>query len=139
MSASIPADYVDLLEGPIYVSLATLMPDGQPQVNVMWCGYDGKHVLINTAKGRRKERNMAARPKVTVLAVDPQNPFRYLEVRGNVVEITEAGAAEHINSLAHTYAGKDYYGGVQAADQADKETRVICKIEPTRVIAFPNG
>ena len=139
MSVTIPADYQDLLTGPIFVSLATVMPNGQPQVNVMWCGFDGEHVLINTAKGRQKERNMAARPMATVLAVDPENAFRWLEIRGTVVEITEEGAVEHITSLAHTYAGQDYYGGVQTAEQAEKETRVICKIEPTRVIAFPNG
>ncbi len=134
MSTSIPAEYHDLLEGPIFVSLATVMPDGQPQVNVMWCGFDGTHVLINTARGRQKEKNMAARPQVTVLAVDPQNPFRWVEIRGKVVEITEEGAVDHIHALAQVYAGKPYYGGMAPVEQQQKETRVICKLEPIRVV-----
>ena len=136
MSEKIPAEFHDLLKGPVYVSLATLMPDGQPQVNVMWCDYNDTHVLINTAKGRQKDKNMRARPQVTVLAVDPQNPFRWVEVRGKVVEVTESGAVDHIEAMAQTYAGKAYYGGLQPAEAKEKETRVLFKIEPTRVVSY---
>ncbi len=137
MSVLIPDTHQDLLEQPIYVTLATVMPDGQPQLSVVWWDYDGEYVFVNTAKGRLKERNMAARPQVTFLALDPQNNFRYLEVRGTVVEMTEVGAAAHIDKMAKKYVGADkYYGGVQPADQEGKEVRVLCKIKPTKVVAF---
>ncbi len=136
MSAVIPEEYRDLLDEPIYVTVATVMPDGQPQLSVVWCSYDGEHVLVNTARNRQKEKNLLARPMATVMAIDPKNPYRWLEVRGSV-ELTEEGALDHINSLAKAYRGADaYYGGVTPAEMANKETRVICKIKPTRVIAF---
>jgi PPOX class probable F420-dependent enzyme len=134
MSARIPESHRDLLEGPIYAILATVMPDGQPQATVVWCSYDGSHVLINTRRGTQKEKNMRERPMATIIAIDPQNPYRYLEVRGSVDEITEEGALDHINQLAQLYANKPtYYGGVAPAEMEDKVVRVICKIRPKRV------
>jgi PPOX class probable F420-dependent enzyme len=134
MSARIPESHRDLLEGPIYAILATVMPDGQPQATVVWCSYDGSHVLINTRRGTQKEKNMRERPMATIMAIDPQNPYRYLEVRGSVDEITEEGALDHINQLAQLYANKPtYYGGVAPAEMEDKVVRVICKIRPKRV------
>ncbi len=134
MSTQIPNSHKDLLGAPVYVNLITVMPDGQPQASVVWCSYDGEHVLVNTAVGRQKEINMRERPMVTILAVDPQNPFRYLEVRGTVVTVTEEGALDHINALAKAYRNADsYYGGVTPAELAQKETRVIGKIKPTKV------
>lgn len=132
----IPDSHRDLLDNPVVVTLVTVMPDGQPQATPVWCSYDGTFVLVNSARGRAKDRNMRERPRVTVLAVDPANPYRYLEVRGVVEEVTEDGAVEHINQLAKKYRGKDqYYGGVTPAEMKDKETRVIYRIRPTRVIA----
>lgn len=137
MSTKIPSSHKDLLEKPVHVALTTVMPDGQPQSSVVWWDYDGENVLINTARGRQKDKNLSARPMATILAVDPQNPYRYLEIRGQVAEETEKGAFEHISKLAKKYAGVDqYYGGVAPADQANKETRVIYKIKPTKVLAF---
>lgn len=134
MSAKIPEDFKDLLEGPVYVALSTVMPDGQPQTTVVWCDYDGTYVRVNTARGRQKEKNMAARPKVSVLAVDPEDPYRWIEVRGTV-ELTEEGAVDHIDSLAQLYRDKSkYFGGVAPAEQAEKQTRVMGKITPTRVV-----
>lgn len=134
MSAKIPDSHLDLLEGPIYVTLATVMPNGQPQLSVVWCNTDGEHVLLNTARGRQKDKNLTARPMATMLALDPTNPFRFIEVRGTV-ELTEEGAVDHINQLAKLYVGADsYYGGVQSADLAQQETRVIIKLTPTRVV-----
>ncbi len=134
MSAIIPESHRDLLDGPIYVTLATVMPDGQPHATVVWCSYDGSHVLINTRRGTQKEKNMRERPMATIMAIDPQNPYRYLEVRGSVDEITEEGALDHINQLARLYANKPtYYGGVAPAEMEDKVVRVICKIRPRRV------
>ena len=137
MSAMIPESHRDLLEEPVFVTLATVMPDGQPQCSVVWCSYDGEHVLINTTRGRQKAENMAERPKVTLLAIDPEDPYRYLEVRGKVIEMTEEGALEHIDALAKQYLNApSYYGHAAPAENQEKETRVICKIEPTRARPF---
>ncbi len=123
----IPEKVHDLFTKPIVCALATLMPDGQPQVTPVWCDYDGKYVRINTARGRQKDRNMTKRAKVTVFLIDPQDPYHWVEVRGHIAEITEDGAREHINQLAHKYTGKDYV--YQQPDQV----RVIYKIEPDKV------
>ena len=136
MNAIIPQSHRHLIDGSVFVTLVTLMPDGQPQASIVWCNGDDTHVWVNSARGRQKDKNMRARPQVTVLAMDPENPYSYLEVRGEVVEVTEEGAVDHINALAKLYRGVDsYYGGVTPAELAQKETRVIYKIKPTRVIA----
>ncbi len=137
MSATIPESHKALLTGPIYAVLTTLMPDNQPQSSVVWVDYDGTHVTVNTAAGRQKERNMSERPKVSVLAIDTSKPFYWIEVRGEVVEITEEGADADIDKLATIYTGAPaYYGHVTPIEQKAQETRVICKIKPTRVLAF---
>ena len=134
MTTTIPEKFKDLLERPIVITLVTIMPDGQPQASPVWFSYDGEHILINTARGRQKDRNMTARPRVTLLLVAPDNPYRYLEIRGVVDEVTEKGALEHINSLSARYFGRaDFYA--EAPEQRGKETRVIYKIKPTHVIA----
>ena len=99
MSATIPDSFRDLLDGPVYAALTTVMPDGQPQLTIVWCNYDGGHVLVNTIRGRQKEKNMLARPMVTLLALDPENSMRWIEVRGVVDEMTEEGGVEHITEL----------------------------------------
>jgi PPOX class probable F420-dependent enzyme len=129
LMVSIPEKVHDLFERPIVCSLATLMPDGQPQVNPVWCDYDGQYVRINTARGRQKDRNMTKRAKVTVLLVDPTSKEnRWVEVRGHVAEITEEGANDHINQLSHKYTGNDYKGF------KPDMVRVIYKIEPDKVV-----
>lgn len=125
---TIPEDYRDLLDRPIVVSLATLLADGQPQVQPVWCSYDGEHILVNTEKGRQKYRNMSRRPAVTVLVVDPDDDTRWLEIRGTVVGEMEAGANEHIDELAKQYLGLDAYPYHQ-----DGDVRVIFRIRPERV------
>lgn len=128
-----PADKLDLLERPIVVTLVTVMPDGQPQATPVWFHWDGTHVWINTARGRQKDRNMLERPKVSILSVDPENPYRYLEVRGVVDQVTEEGGVDHINFLSGRYTGdSDYYGRNPAGK--NKETRVIFKIKPVKFI-----
>lgn len=106
--ASIPENYLDLFEKPAFAHLTTLMPDGSPQVSPVWCEFDGTHVVINSAKGRQKDRNMRRDPRVALAISDPANPYRYLQVRGTIVEITEQGADAHIDKLSHKYMGKDY-------------------------------
>ncbi len=126
----IPEKYRDLLVGPVVVSLATILPDGRPQVTPVWCDVKDGHIRVNTAEGRRKHRDMVDRPHVTVMALDPENPFRYIEVRGRVANITEDGADAHIDQLAQLYLGVDIY-----PNHSDEETRVICSIEPEVISA----
>ena len=89
MPAAIPEKYLDLFQKKAFASLGTLMPDGQPQVTPVWIDFDGKHVLVNSAKGRVKDRNMRRDPRVSMALIDPDNPYRHLQVQGRVVEITE--------------------------------------------------
>ncbi len=131
-NAMIPETFYDLLDGPVVVWLATLMADGQPQVTPVWCSRHGNEVWVNSAVGRQKDINMKTRPQVTVGALDPTNPYRYLEIRGRVVETVEGPAAhEHIEALSQLYFGRPYPYG------APGEQRCIYKIEPTRVRASP--
>mgnify|MGYP000910630188 FL=1 len=137
MAAQIPDSHRDLLEQPVVVGLVTVMPDGQPQATPVWCDFDGQHIIVNTARGRQKDRNMQRNPHVTVLAIDPKNPYRYLEVRGQVVEATEEGGIEVINRLSEKYTGQsDYYAGMP--ERRAKERRVTYKIRPVRVVAWGN-
>ncbi|MBN1202898.1 MAG: PPOX class F420-dependent oxidoreductase [Anaerolineae bacterium] len=133
MPAIIPDSHRDLLERPIHAVLTTMMPDGQPQMSVVWCDMDGDTIRINTTRERQKGRNMLANPKVSLLVIDPHDASRYLEVRGEV-EITEAGALEHLDQLTQVYTGQPfYYGAIYPVEQQQRETRIICKIRPARV------
>ncbi len=125
MSDAIPEKYVDLFQKRAFGNLATLMPDGHPQVTPVWCDFDGTHVLVNSARGRRKDRNVRRDPRVAISIVDPDNPYRYLEVRGRVVEVTEQGADEHIDRLAKKYLNLDKY-----PYRRPGEVRVLYKIKP---------
>lgn len=128
MSEVIPEKYSDLFEKKAFASLATLMPDGTPQVTPVWVDFDGTHVLVNSARGRRKDKNMEANPAVALSIQDPDNPYRYLEIRGRVDEITEAGADQHIDKMARKYMGVDTYPYRQPG-----EVRVLYKIRPERI------
>ncbi|HWE63293.1 MAG TPA: PPOX class F420-dependent oxidoreductase [Chloroflexota bacterium] len=130
MAEQIPQNYRDLFEKRAYAHLATLMPDGTPQVTPVWVDFDGVYVLINSAKGRRKDINMEHRPKVGVELTDPDNPYRYLSIRGHVEEITEEGADAHIDKLAKKYLGVDSY-----PNRVPGEIRRIYKILPDHVQA----
>ena len=125
MAEGIPEKYRDLFNKRAFANLGTLMPDGSPQVTPVWVDYDGKHVIFNSAKGRQKDRNVRRDPRVALAIVDPDNPYRYLEIRGRVMEITEEGAAEHINKMAKKYLGVDKYPYGQPG-----EVRVLYKIQP---------
>jgi PPOX class probable F420-dependent enzyme len=125
MSQSIPDKYRDLFSKKAFASLGTLMPDGRPQVTPVWVDVEGDLVVINSAKGRQKDRNLRRDPRVSLAIIDPENPYRYLELRGRVVEITEQGAAEHIDKMAKKYLGVDKYP-YRNAD----EVRVMYKIQP---------
>ena len=133
MAAAIPDHLKDLLERPIVAAFATANPDGQPQVTPVWASLEGDQVWINSAVGRRKDKNARANPKVTVLIIDPGDAFHWAEIRGEVVEFDESAAAlAHINQLAGMYAGnKDYYAF--NPESKGKEQRVIYKIQVTKV------
>jgi PPOX class probable F420-dependent enzyme len=128
MPEKIPQQYSDLLQKRAFAHLATLMPDGQPQVTPVWVDFDGNHIRINSARGRVKDRNMRRDPRVTLTLQDPDNPYRYLEVRGRVIDIAEDGADAHIDSLAQKYLGVDTY-----PYRRPGERRVIYKVEPLHV------
>lgn len=131
MRNGIPAKYRDLFSKRAFGNLATLMPDGSPQVTPVWLDFDGTHVLFNSARGRQKDRNLRRDPRVAITIQDPDNPYRYLEVRGRVVEITEKGADEHIDRLAKKYLNLDKYPYRQP-----REVRVRYKIKPERTSAM---
>ena len=128
MSQLISENYADLLEKPAFGNLGTLMKDGSPQVTPVWLDYDGKFVRINSAKGRVKDKNMRRDPHVSIAIQDPANAYRYLEIRGKVVEITEKGADDHINKLSQKYLGNPVY-----PFRKPGEVRVTYKIEPQKV------
>jgi PPOX class probable F420-dependent enzyme len=125
--AKIPDNYLDLFKKKAFANLATLMPDGSPQVTPVWCDYDGENILINTAAGRVKDKNLQREPRVSLSILDPDNPYRYLQIRGRVVERTHEGADEHINRMAKKYLGVDAY---PYRDQG--EVRILYKIKPER-------
>jgi PPOX class probable F420-dependent enzyme len=128
MPSKIPDNFVDLFSQPAFANLATLMTDGTPQVTPVWCDFDGEHVVVNTAKGRVKDKNMRRNPHVAISIMDPKNPYRYLEVRGKVTEITESGADAHIDKMAKKYLNVDKY-----PYRSPSEVRVIYKIIPERI------
>ncbi len=131
MSEVIPARFLELFQKKSFGHLATLLPNGTPQTSPVWVDFDDTHVLVNSARGRLKDKNMRQRPQVALSIQDPDDPYRYLEVRGRVVEITEQGAEEHIDRLAKRYLGLDRYPYRQPG-----EVRVIYKIKPERTSAL---
>jgi anthraniloyl-CoA monooxygenase len=130
LSEPIPPQWHDLFHKRTFAHLATLMPDGTPHVTSVWVDYDGRHILVNSATGRQKDRNMEQRPLAAIEIVDPDNPNRYLLVRGPVVEITEAGADEHLDRLAQRYLNRERY---PPAMRFPGEVRRLYKIEPKHV------
>jgi PPOX class probable F420-dependent enzyme len=124
----LPQDLLELLNRPSTCYVATTMPDGSPQLTQTWADTDGEHVLINSVQGFLKVRNIERDPRVAVAVSDPDNPRRYFQVRGRVVDVTTEGAADHIEKLSQKYFGTPYpwYGG---RDQV----RVVIVIEPEKV------
>jgi PPOX class probable F420-dependent enzyme len=111
------------------------MLDGQPQMSIVWTDFDDENVLINTTLERQKGKNMVANPLVNVLVIDPKNIARYLEIRGEVAEITQVGAIAHADKLTQAYSNdrqQHFYGDIYPEDQQEKETRVIVKITPKK-------
>lgn len=127
--AEIPPDFMDLLQHKkAFANLATVMPDGSPQVTPVWFDYTGGRIRVNTAKGRVKARNMREGSRVALSILDPDNAYRYIQVRGQVARIVEQGADAHIDSLAKKYLGKDKYPFARPG-----EIRVTYEIVPSSV------
>ena len=126
----VPDTHLDLLsnETKAFAFLATTMDDGSPQVTPIWFNTDGDDILINSAMGRVKDRNMRARPQVAMAILDPKNPYRYLQIRGKVIEITTQDGWAHIDALAKKYTGSDHF-----TPNAEDEVRVTYRIRLERV------
>jgi len=136
MTATIPEFHIDLLLEPINGVLTTMMPDGQPQMSVVWADYDGEHILVNTTLERQKGKNMLANPLVNLLMIDPRNVVRFLEVRGEVSELTQEGAVAHADKQTQAYtngAKQRFYGDIYPVEQQAQETRVIAMIRPKKI------
>ncbi|MBI3213709.1 MAG: PPOX class F420-dependent oxidoreductase [Mycobacterium sp.] len=128
LSEPLPAGLLDLLRRPSPCFIATLMPDGSPQLTQTWVTTDGEHVVINIVEGSQKSRNIARDTRVSVNVVDPDNVFRYYAVRGRVVDVTTEGGAESIDEISHKYLGIPYPNFT-----GRPETRVLLTIEADKV------
>jgi PPOX class probable F420-dependent enzyme len=131
-TTTIPASHADLLQPSkrAFAQLATVNADGSPQVTPVWVDYDGTHVIVNTARGRVKAKNLERNPRVAMAIADPENPYRYLGVQGRVVEMIGQGADAHIDKMAKKYLNKDSYPYRQPGEE-----RVIMKIAPEKIHA----
>ncbi|HEX9822080.1 MAG TPA: PPOX class F420-dependent oxidoreductase [Methylomirabilota bacterium] len=125
---AIPQSYRDLFDKKAFAHLATVGADGAPQVTPVWIDYDGSHIRFNTARGRVKTRNLERNPRVALSIQDPENPYRYVQVRGRVAEMTEKDADAHIDALAKKYLGQDRYPYRQPG-----EVRVMVKVAPEKI------
>jgi len=123
---AIPEKYLDLLQQKkAFANLATVMPDGSPQVTPVWFDYKSGVIRVNSAKGRVKARNMTEGSRVALAIMDPDNPYRHIQVRGRVKRVTEQSANAHIDALTKKYLGQEKYPYAQPG-----EVRVIFEIEP---------
>ena len=122
--AAVPEKYLDLFQKKAFGAFTTLMPDGSPQTTPVWVDYRDGEIWVNSALGRQKDKNVRRDPRVAVTVMDPDNPYRYVEVRGRVKDITQSGADGHIDAMAKKYLGQDKYPFRQPGEQ-----RVLYKIE----------
>ncbi len=129
LTAVIPSDFHDLFTQKAFGHLATLMADGSPQITPVWIDFDGACILVNSRTGRLKNRNMRANPTVAIEIADPQNPYRYVSIRGTVIAVIPAEDTQHIDALAQRYLGVDSYPWA-----VEGETREIFHIQPARVV-----
>ena len=131
ITTPIPESHQDLFEKKAFAYLATHLPDEAMLVNPVWCDYNGTYVVINSARGWLKDRMMRRHPAVTLCIADPDNPYRYLEIRGRVTAITTGGAEAHIDRMAKKYLGQERYPFRQPG-----EVRVLYRIAPEKVVPF---
>ncbi len=135
-AAALPDSFRDLIDGPFLAALTTVAPDGFPHTTPVWFNRDGQYILINTMRGFRKAKHMRLNPQVTLLAFDPKNPMRNIEIRGTVVEMTEEHAVEHLDSLTQLYMNNPaarFFGDCVPVDLQATQHPVKIRILPTRV------
>ena len=121
----IPENFVDLLESTALAHVATIGPRGEPQSSPVWFGWDGRYVRFSQTKTRQKLKNVQREPRIALSIVDPQNPYRYLEIRGRVVQIEDDPDLQFINSMSQKYLGQSVYPGHRPGDE-----RVVVVVEP---------
>ncbi|MGW2207841.1 PPOX class F420-dependent oxidoreductase [Streptomyces sp. NPDC001781] len=131
MSAALSDRLKSLLDTPVFIVVGTVQPDGSPQMSPVWVKRDGDDVLISTTVDRRKEKNLRRDPRVTVVVVDPENPYEYAEIRGTAEMTTEGGQAL-IDELSLKYSGKKYAEFNPAS--VDDAERVVVRITPRKVV-----
>ncbi|MCA0458372.1 MAG: pyridoxamine 5'-phosphate oxidase family protein [Chloroflexi bacterium] len=137
MTVIIPDSHKDLLEKPIVVSLTTVSAEGKPYAVGIWRRWDGEYIRITSDPDNRKHRNILANPHVSVMAIDPQNPYRYLEIGGVVESIVTEGALEELNRHTQNYMGKPkYYGAVEPAERESSYNGILFMIKPERVVKY---
>lgn len=121
----VPEEYLDLLESTALAHVATVGPEGEPQNNPVWFDWNGEHLKFSQTKKRQKYRNVGREPRIALSIVDPENPYRYLEVRGEVANIEEDPNLDFINAMAKKYLGMDEYPYHQPGDE-----RVVVFVSP---------
>ena len=125
---AIPESHLDILKGKNFAHVATLMRNGAPQVTPIWVDFDGTYVVLNTAEGRQKVRNLDRDGRIAISVHDQENPYRYIQIRGKVVGRSADPGEAHINGMAKKYMGLDKY-----PYSDPNSTRVIYKVEPLHV------
>ena len=133
MAIVIPESHLDLLTQPIHVSVVTLMPDGTPQASVVWRLWEDPYILVSSPKLTQKTRNVTRDPRITFLMVDPQNPFRFLEIRGSVTEVRPDPDYAFLERITQFYQHRPYYGGAEPIENKGKEDHVIFQIALQKV------
>ena len=128
MPVRMPPAVKALFEGKNFAHVATVMPDGSPQVSLVWIDIDGERIIVNTAEHRAKPRNVRRDPRVAISIADQENPYRAAFIRGRVVKITHEGAEDHIDKMAKKYLGVERY-----ADHSPDRPRVLLFIEVDHV------
>jgi len=134
---SIPSDYADLVTGKVYPGLATLNPDGSIQMTPIWAGADSESIIINTLRGRRKDLNLRERPVATLLYIDPSNPYRWLQVAGEIMDEVDETDPERGHLATSTIDDlSEFYNGVRPfPNRRPGDVRVLYRIRPTKVLA----
>jgi PPOX class probable F420-dependent enzyme len=133
MSLIIPISHLDLLTLPLHITLVTLMPDGQPQASIVWRIWDSPQILISSHKNSQKTRNLTRDPRVTLLMADPQNAYRYLEIRGLVTQIVDDSEYLFLDRVTQAYLQKPYYGGAEPLEDKGKVAHVALHILPQKI------
>lgn len=135
---TVPESHVDLLSGPYLATFTTIAPDGVPENTIVWSMWDGEHVLVCTAAGRRKDKNIRKNPHVALCVLDPQDGSRWIDVRGYVAEIVPDEDYAGIDAAAKLYTGAGrFYGEVAPAELEGTQERIVFKISPDRVTVSP--